>query len=309
MPAEAIHLSALDDTLRRLDAAVRREVGADDPELYQLLRLGAVMIDLAYFDRFALGVVRYLMKRPIATSPLGDQLHQHQPVRLAKALLRRARALRRERTTRHDGDRLRALALGFVSHIAVDGRLHPLVNQLAATRARRLGDRPARQHNEVEKFQSILFHEQRLGFDFMGDPRIVDYIAIHGQLLLDGGVIDRAYRESIAEVHGSAPPTAVLSRWVRGYAQYGQLLGSWFGGRIMPVSVKEQVRDEVYQPTGQHFVEHYLEAVARSAKQVEAALAFVEDLDEVRFDRAVPEGSIDDPPYATERERGLAPLG
>ncbi len=304
MPAEAIHLSALADSLSRADAAVRK-AAADDAERSALLRLGSVLIDLAYFDRFALGVARYLLKQPIATSTIGDVLHQREPVRLAKRLVCRAAELRADRSTRRDGDRLLAVALGFLSHLAVDSRLHPLVNQLAGVRAKRLDDRPARQHNEVEKFQSILFHEERLGFDFMGDRRIVDYISVAGTLLTDGGAIDRGYRQSIREVHGEAPDTRIVSRWVRGYGQYGQLLGSWFGRHIMPEAVKEAVRSEVYA-TPRHFLDHYAEAVARSTTYIEAGLALAEaGAGEAAFDSIVPEGSIDDPPYATDHERGV----
>jgi hypothetical protein len=156
----------------------------------------------------------------------------------------------------------------------------------------------------VEKFQSILFHEERLGYDFMGDPRVVDYIGVDGGLLVDGGVIDRAYRDAIFDVHGEQPETRVMSRWVRGYGQYGQLLGSWFGGRIMPRSVKDEVRGEVYELPRRGFVDHYGEAVTRSIAHIVAGLAFVEDGDAVAFQTAVPEGSIDDPPYATDADRG-----
>ena len=310
MPAEAIHLSALDDSLSRADAAVRLASGFDDPELQALLRFGSVLIDFPYFDRFAVGVLRYMLKRPLATSPIGDELHQREPARLGRLLVQRSAALRSERATRRDGDRLLAVALGFLSHLAIDSRLHPLVNRLAIVRAVRLGDRPARQHNEVEKFQSILFHEERLGFDFMGSRRIVEYIAVDARALTNDSLVARAYRSAIAAIHGSVPDVSIMARWVRGYAQYTQLLGSWFGGRVMPQSVKDEVRAEVYESHPARFVDHYAEAVQRSSTYIAAGLALVESpSDEAAFHRAVPEGSIDDPPYATDRDRGLVALG
>jgi hypothetical protein len=304
MPAEAIHLSALADSLGRAEPSVRA-AAAGDEELRELARLGAVLIDLAYFDRFAIGVLRYLIGQPLATSPVGDRLHREGPVRLGKLLLQKAAALRADAATRRDGDRLLALALGWFSHVAVDSLLHPLVNRLAAERAARLGDRPARQHNEVEKFHSILFHEERFGFDFMGDPRLIEHIEVDARPLCDGGPIDRAYRDAIAAVHGDRPDDAALRRWIRGYAQYASLLGSWFGARIMPADVKAQVRGEVYDAPWGRFCDHYADAVARSAHHLEAALALCEGGDEAAFDRAVPEGSLDDPPYAVDSDRGL----
>jgi hypothetical protein len=307
MPAEAVHLSALADSFHAVDASLRRAVGFDDPERHQLLRLGAVMIDLPYFDRFALGVARYLLRRPLATSSMGDAFHRNRPVELGKRLLRRVAELRAHRASARDGERLLSVALGYFSHVAVDASMHPLVNQLAGVRAARLGDRPARQHNEVEKFHSVLFHEERLGYDFMGDARLVDYISVDAGTLLDEGVIAIALRDAIAGVHQSWLARRTLARWVRGYGQYVRLLASWFGGRIVPASVKEEVRGELYDAPYGRFVDHYARAVERSRRAVEAALAFAEDptLDE-RFDVVVPEGSIDDPPYATDLDRGLA---
>jgi hypothetical protein len=307
MPAEAIHLSALADSFPAADASLRRAAGFDDPERHQLLRLGAVMIDLPYFDHFALGVARYLLRHPVATSSAGDAFHQRRPVELGKILLRRAAELRAHRATSRDGDRLLSVALGYFSHVAVDGSMHPLVNQLASVRAARLGDRPSRQHNEVEKFHSVLFHEERLGYDFMGDPRLVDHIAVDAGAFLDDGTIAIALRDAIAGVHDSRLQQRTLARWVRGYGQYVRLLASWFGRRIVPAAVKEAVRGEVYDAPFGRFVDHYARAVERSRRAVEAALAFTEDpTQEARFDAVVPEGSIDDPPYATDLDRGLA---
>jgi hypothetical protein len=304
MPAEAVHLSALEDSLARAGSRLGA-AAAGDEELRALARLGAVLIDLAYFDHFAVGVLRYLIGQPLATSPVGDRLHREGPVRLGKLLLLHAAALGARAATRRDGERLRALALGWFSHVAVDSRLHPLVNRLAAERAARLQDSPARQHNEVEKFHSILFHEERFGFDFMGDPRLIEHIQVDTRPLCDGGPIDRAYRDAITAVHGDRPDDAALRRWTRGYAQYTSLLGGWFGARIMPADVKAQVRGEVYDAPRGRFVDHYADAVARSTRHLEAALALCEGDDEAAFDREVPDGSLDDPPYAVDSERGL----
>lgn len=308
MPAEAIHLSALADSLAAADASTRAAAGLDDRERGALLRLGAVMIDLPYFDRFALGVARYLLGRPLATSPVGDAFHRQRPVELGKRLLQRAAELRAHRASARDGERLLSVALGYFSHVAVDASMHPLVNQLASVRAARLGDRQARQHSEVEKFHSVLFHEERLGYDFMGDARLVDYISVDAHVLLGQGSIAVAFREAISSVH--APQLArerALTRWVRGYAQYVRLLASWFGARVMPPAVKEQVRGEVYDAPFGRFVDHYARAVERSRLAIEAALDYVEAPGrDARFDAVVPEGSIDDPPYATDLDRGLA---
>jgi hypothetical protein len=76
----------------------------------------------------------------------------------------------------------------------------------------------------------------------------------------------------------------------------------------MPARVKDQVRDEVYAPAAARFVDHYGDAVTRSLHHMRAAVAYLETADDAAFDREVPEGSIDDPPYATDADRGLVAI-
>ena len=86
MPAEAIHLTACREALssprihphaRKL--ALRHEDG---------VRLGAVLVDLPYFDRFPGEVARYLLRRPARPSPWGARLHDEGPVDLLVEIIR-----------------------------------------------------------------------------------------------------------------------------------------------------------------------------------------------------------------------------
>src|SRR5688572_28362928 len=108
-----------------------REARLETTELRACARLRAVSIDFPYFDRFAVGVLRYLFKRPTASSRWGNLFHEQRPVGVCKSLLVRARALRSNQRTRQAGERLLAFALGYLSHVAVDRCMHPLVNRLA----------------------------------------------------------------------------------------------------------------------------------------------------------------------------------
>src|SRR4051794_9051278 len=173
MPVEAIHISAFTDSLA--GSVLARSLESD--ELHALGRLGALVIDFPYFERFPLGVLRYLLKRPTAQSAWGDMLHKGRPVRAATSMLEAVRELR-ARGRRSEAERLFAFALGFVSHLAVDRSMHPLVNRMARERAARLGGEPAHHHTEIEKFHSVLFHEERLGFDFMGKPALRKHIEV-----------------------------------------------------------------------------------------------------------------------------------
>ena len=165
MPVEAVHLSAFEDTLAVAPAILRRAI---PPSLRDAARAGALFVDLPYFHWFAIGLVRYALRWPQAPSRWGDLLHQRAPIRLGVALGEAGAVLLRSAATAETGAYLRALALGYVSHAALDTLMHPLVNRLAAEQAAALGDTVARQHGEVEKIHSVLFHEERYGFDFLG---------------------------------------------------------------------------------------------------------------------------------------------
>jgi hypothetical protein len=294
MPVEAIHISAFLDSLTASSAPPALRSG----ELLALGRLGALMIDLPYFERFPLGVARYLLKQPTAQSRWGDRLHHGTPVEGAHHLLGRARALRDEGRS-DDALRVLALGLGYLSHVAVDRSLHPLVNRMARERARRLGGDPAHHHTEVEKFHSVLFHEDRLGFDFMGLPALrehieVDVFAVQGQpVLIDA--VDGAFGAAC----GEKPGPVLLSSWARGYRQYVWLVSSPVGKRIVPEAIKRAVRGELYRGAWGAFTEAYARAVAHSREALDAALAWFEAPSHeahracARFAGVVPEGPID----------------
>jgi hypothetical protein len=290
MPAEAVHLSALDDSLAASPAraALRRHA--------REARLGAVFVDLPYFDHFALAVVRYLLKRPVTSSAWGAEFHLGRPVALGKALLRRAASLRAEPSSREDGERLAAFGLGYFSHLAVDTALHPLVNRLARERAGRLGDRAARQHTEVEKFQSILFHERRFGFDFMGRPELAAHVGVDGRALLGPGRLGREVLGAVHDALERAPSARLLGRWLAGYRQYVWLISGPAGKTILPPAAKEAVREEAYEAC--RFEAQYDDAVARSARYLGAAFAFAEAPREAGLEAALdavaPEGPIDE---------------
>src|SRR5690242_5991187 len=105
MPVEAIHLSAFADSLAGSAAAPRLA----SQELFALGRLGSLVIDLPYFERFPLGVMRHFLKKPTAVSKWGEELHHGRPVLVAKSMLSRARGLFADGA---EGPGQRVLALG-----------------------------------------------------------------------------------------------------------------------------------------------------------------------------------------------------
>lgn len=291
MPVEAIHLSALADSLVGSDAAH----ALDSKKLAQLARLGALIIDFPYFERFPLGVLRYLLERPLAVSPWGDLFHHQRPVTIGRHLILTAQKLSRNADSVDASQRVLALGLGYLSHVAVDASLHPMVNRLAAQRAARLHELPARQHSEVEKFQSVLFHEARLGFDFMGTRALRDHIAVDAHALHTDRALRAAFIFAVENALHKPLEPALIRAWARGYQQYVALVSSPAGKLIVPNKLKAEVREEVYAGERFSFAAHYAQAVTHSRAVLNAACALYHGgrSAELAFDDLLPEGSID----------------
>ncbi len=299
MPAEGIHLTAVREATaaERLSPAVRRRLVKYDDEA----RFGAILVDLPYFHRYALEVARYLTGRPAGPSRWGAELHGGGAVTLLAALLERAR---RERDPV-----LGAIALGVASHCAIDRALHPLVNSLA----RRFphGKNHDSSHREVEKFQSICFHERYLGRDTMGTPGITAYLTIHLAAQLDDR-LSRLVREAWAEALGDAPGARELAGFVRGYRRHAWLLGTPLGKRIAPPAAKDEARPRYLHGAWGTFEALLEAAIAGSVEIVNAAGAVLEAGDRdaaaarAALEGLLPAGTIDPQGDALDLARPVA---
>lgn len=286
VPAEGIHLTALREALAapRLAAGVRRRALRHE----DAARLGALLVDLPYFDRYAQEVVRYALRIPARPSPWGARLHEGGAIALLDGVLRVARR-RRDPVAG-------AVALGLASHLAIDRALHPLVNALA--RLHPHGDHGS-SHREVEKFQSICFHEEYLGQDLMGRRGIARYLTLHLAGELDDAALARPILEAFAHAFGDALAPRELARLGKGYVAHCRLLGSPIGRRIAPPAEKERARPLfVHGPWGT-FAGHLAAAVDASLVVLDAAGAVLDADDhdaEAAFAalaRVLPPGTID----------------
>jgi Zinc dependent phospholipase C len=298
MPAEAIHLSALSDSILGSSA----EKFLSTKATREAAKVGAMFVDLPYFEDFPLVVLKYLLKRPVAVTVWGDRFHDETPIGLGIEFLRGAQKLLEKPSSRTSGEWALAMALGYFSHLAVDSAIHPSVNRLARHRALALQDTAARQHSEVEKFQSILYHEERHGFDFMGEPFLAHYIKTQPEPIWSDSEVSAVIFPSLQKVFGRSVAPKTVKNWASGYRQYGALIASALGKTIAPLKQKEQMRPEVYQNKLEGaFTDKFKVAVWRSRRYLDAALAFAQhQLSEERLLQIAPEGSIDNPPYPSE---------
>ncbi|MFO0553889.1 MAG: zinc dependent phospholipase C family protein [Polyangiaceae bacterium] len=299
MPAEGIHQTALREatTSTQLDAGVRRcLVRFEDAG-----RLGAVLVDLPYFEGYALEVARYLVRATPRPSPWGAALHERAAVPVALALLEHARRTR--------SMEIAALGLGVVSHAAIDRQLHPLINALARREAPLAHDTA---HREVEKFQSICFHEVYFGADRMGTAGIVRLVQVPMRELFAKQFVCRAVDEAFAALApGSA--SSRLAVMGRGYEQHTSLIGSPLGKRVASEREKERARPRFLSGAWGSFESVLALAVRQSVPVLNRAFALFEagDSDRDEAERALgamlPVGSIDPLGESLDLERSFTP--
>ncbi|MBA3393900.1 MAG: zinc dependent phospholipase C family protein [Deltaproteobacteria bacterium] len=286
MPAEGIHLTALREAASsaRLDAHVRQRLHRHA----DAARLGAILVDLPYFHRFTGEVLRYVAGIPARPSHWGAALHDGGAVALLGALIDGAR--------REHDDTLAAIALGLASHCAIDRSLHPLINALA--REHRAGKNHDASHREVEKFQSICFHESYMGRDMMGTSEITSYLAIRLTEELPERVVVlvlEAWRRAL----GTAPEPAEFAGYARGYRTHVRLLGSPLGKRLASRAAKDEAKPRYLHGGWGTFAAQLEHAVAASVTVLEAVGAALDasptDVHAARAALAsrLPRGTID----------------
>jgi hypothetical protein len=206
--------------------------------------------------------------------------------------------VRRERD-----DVIAAIALGLASHCAIDRALHPLINALA----RKFQDGPTHDasHREVEKFQSICFHERYLGRDTMGTAAITGYLMIRIASHLDERRC-RLVREAWRNALGSAPSAGEFAGYRRGYRAHTRLLGTPLGRLIAPAPAKDAARPRYLAGDWGTFETLLEQAIAASLEVIEAAGAVVEatthDVPRARAHLAgkLPRGTIDPAGHAVD---------
>jgi hypothetical protein len=288
VPAEGIHLTALREALTapQLSASARRRLVRRE----DAARLGALLVDLPYFHRFAGEVVRYLAGIPARPSPWGPALHeQGGAIALLHELVRVAR--------RDRDETIGGIAMGLASHASIDRALHPLVNSLA--RLHQEGRNHDASHREVEKFQSICFHEGYLGKDLMGTPTITAYLTIPLVQQLAEPRLSAQLREAWHGALGRAPSARELAGYGRGYRMHTRLLGYAVGKRIAPARAKERARPMYLEGAWGNF-SAALEAAVRASVPVLDATAAALEADEREagaaldaLAAALPPGTID----------------
>lgn len=202
MAGTLLHVTLAERILARasLAAEPRRELERERDSYL----LGAVLVDLPYYDRLWLSGLRSLLGRELHFAAWGTLLHVRSPVGLLLALLDRS-------TTAAD----RALALGALTHQAVDVTFHPAIRQ----RELDVADGSVgldTVHKRIEDQLDLHVH-----YELIEQPGIGTPYARQALALRPAPGWATVTRRAITDVHGSAPTAAKLQRWLAGLRLFG----------------------------------------------------------------------------------------
>jgi len=202
MAGTLLHITLADEALSGADlpGAIRRDiVGRMDD-----YRLGAVLFDLPHFENLLVNGLRLLLKQEIQFGVWGQLFHLRSPTGLCRELVTEAR----------DGA-ARAMALGALTHLAIDTLFHREIEG----RVMRIADGTRglnALHKRVEDQMDLHVHRHLLGHPGVGTP--------YARKMLDlrpAASWRERFSKAILAIHGSAPSGATLSRWLRGLTLFG----------------------------------------------------------------------------------------
>jgi hypothetical protein len=278
MPALLLHMTLARELAARPGLPPRMAGALSRAE--DALLVGSILPDLPYHARFGRLLVLHLLGKDYLASEWGDIFHTRGTGRLALALLAHAR---RSHPSAHALDRLLAFAAGYLCHHAVDRVAHPAVQSLVARLAGSgggVGESPTRAHTRIERYQSLLYHADRLGEDLAAGPygrRIVSAMAGAGLLCPRlPGELEGAIRAACLETHGRAPSTAEVSDWLFGVTAYARLVSSRLGRTERLERPADEIRRRFYSGGEVDLERPLARALELSATYLEAAEELLE---------------------------------
>jgi hypothetical protein len=200
MAGTLLHVTLAARAAETADVAEARSVARRHPHDYAL---GAVLVDLPYYDRLARTALRLVFRKPLRYHPFGASLHRRSPAGLCLALLETAKSSAE-----------RAVALGALTHHAVDLVFHPEIER--RVRDSGGGGDPDSLHKRIEDDVDLHCHYDLLGTSGIGTGYARRALRLEPESDWTG-----LARAAILRIHGEAPAAAQLSAWRSQLALFG----------------------------------------------------------------------------------------
>jgi hypothetical protein len=166
--------------------------------------LGAVLVDLPYYEHLVVSGLRAVAKLDMHYGAWGTLLHLRAPALLAQTLLQHA-----------ENPPTLALGLGLLTHLAVDEVFHREIHHRTMTAADGTVSLDT-EHKRLEDQMDLHVHYHLLQHSGIGTPYARRKLALN-----PNSSWVSAAREAILRVHGNAPNEKCLIKWVRALKLFG----------------------------------------------------------------------------------------
>jgi len=213
-------------------------------------RLGAVLVDLPYYDKLLVSALRSLAGLDIHYNSWGTLLHMRAPAELGLALF--------DAASSEGGVHL---GLGYLTHLAVDILFHREIQKrvhLEANGARSLDA----EHKRIEDDMDLHIHYDLLQSPGIGTPyaRKMLRLAPHSAWSTQASL-------AISRIHGNTISPSTFNHWLRALGRFGH----WSSNNRVPwVKSLPEDNPELLE-TSLALAEH---AIARSSQFLEVGLAY-----------------------------------
>ena len=295
MPAPQLHLTfgSLVKDQPGIHSELRRACAAEP--VY--VRLGSIFHDLPYYGNMLAEAIRYGLGSPALDEPWAYRMHSVRSDRFVASYIRAAATTAGPLTR----DERLALVGGLISHAALDLTLHPLVNYCARRDTERFGGHESGHQRLTEKYQALLFHQERLGYDPIGTRAFREQTRV----VKDGSIVRARVewpilgfmRDAYVGVYGDAPEGQTWAGWVRSFRHFGLLVSMPIAQQNSALRLKDpELRPRYFENDVFRFWEFYAHSERRVTELGNLAYAYFDagDFSRAAEDAFVRAARIDD---------------
>jgi hypothetical protein len=263
MPAATLHITHAE--LLSHDAGLAEPLRLAMERELTCTRLGSVLVDLPFYTNIVKMMLGYWLEMPAENCPFAQKMHRYHPDLFTWHFLKEAR---KEAPLSHES-RL-AVVAGFLSHLALDLEIHPLVNWCARRDVILCGGNESHHHRLTEKYQSLFFHCELQGHDIIGTrrvftetTRIVDHAAFF-RVNPEPPVVRWCTDLLAGFFHESAPSMRQFARWIRAFRHFGFMVSLPWARQNSEKLGNPANRERYFENAEFSFMEHYERAYRRS---------------------------------------------
>jgi hypothetical protein len=196
-----------------------KDFGAILEQHKEYMELGSLGPDLPYYESRVKGIINLLRDRsdkPMGVDQWSYQLHSKDPnifpLKMLEIMWRESNP---EMDKWEEDDQQRfAFICGFLTHIAADQIIHPLVNEIAGPYYK--GGDHREVHRKCEIYQDVVIYQKIMGND-LKDEKLNRWCDIKPNSIVNTPIWFRYFlQKAFIEAHAVAPPEDSVEEWVDG---------------------------------------------------------------------------------------------